>query len=120
MPRPPHRIAVAGLALALLGLVALLLGISSVTQPREDLRTSPLDEAPGPVAISLSERTVTQKVLQLQYQIQNGSDKDIWICESMDLRSRWGDVEVYVGQDSETLFIQRGQVSLCDESELQG
>jgi hypothetical protein len=86
---------------------ALVLQTLAMAPSQANHEANSSDDVPGAVTISLTERELTEKVLQLRYQIRNDSDKDIWICESMDLGSRWGDVEVYVGQDNETLFIQR-------------
>jgi hypothetical protein len=59
------------------------------------------------VSASIVEAATNAKLFKLRYQIRNRSDGDIWICDSMDLRSEWGDCEVYVGEDNETLFVQR-------------
>lgn len=69
-------------------------------------QADPPDDGTAGVTISLLERKLTDTMLQLRYQIKNESDTDIWICESMDIWDPW-DVEVYVGQDNRTLFVQR-------------
>jgi hypothetical protein len=58
----------------------------------------------APVTITLVERNVTDKLLQLRYQIRNSCDHDIWICESMD--AGWV-FEARVGREDQTLVIER-------------
>ena len=50
---------------------------------------------------------VTDDMLELAFEIWNNGAHEIWICESMDIGNPWGDFEAYVGEDNETLFVQR-------------
>ncbi len=87
-------------------LPALLLCALPAIDAQAKLEADSAADATDPVTISLLERRITDKTLRVRYEIHNGSGNDIWICESIDLRSRW-DIDVYVGQDNETLFVQR-------------
>ncbi len=87
-------------------IAALLLCTTSIAHSQMNPQANPPNEQSTGVTISLLEQKLTDKTLQLRYQIRNDSGDDIWICGSMDFGSDW-DAEVYVGQDNETLFVQR-------------
>ncbi len=68
------------------------------------------ENEPNSVALAIVESKVTEKTLGVRYQITNGLQRDIWICESI-LSRRLGaggiDHEVYLSEDSRTLVIRR-------------
>ena len=76
------------------------------TQRHDDMTSGTTNEALS-VSVAATELAVTDKTLELRYQIKNDATYNIWICESMDVGNPWGDFEAYVGEDNETLFVQR-------------
>jgi hypothetical protein len=56
--------------------------------------------------IVLSKLEVSESAFQIQYKIKNQSGHDIWLC---DWASFYGgsQFQVYLGEDGQTLFIQR-------------
>jgi hypothetical protein len=85
----------------------LLLCLASAGWAQNGSQVDPNAGSSTGVTLSLIERKLTDKCLTLRYEIANRSDRDIWICESMDVWSEWGDVEVHIGKDDQTLFVQR-------------
>lgn len=53
--------------------------------------------------ISLISKEISNKIIKLRYEIRNGSEHDIWICEAI---STWG-FEAYLAEDGQTLLIRR-------------
>ncbi|MEN6427047.1 MAG: hypothetical protein ABFE13_16960 [Phycisphaerales bacterium] len=50
---------------------------------------------------------VTDKVLEIRYQIKNESPHDAWICEDISVLLNDYDFEAYMAEDRETLLIRR-------------
>ncbi len=71
----------------------------NATNPR------PKDDATG-VTITLIESKMTEKILLLRYRIVNRSDRDIWVCESVNGSGAF-DFEVYLAEDRKTLMARR-------------
>ena len=65
---------------------------------------SPFKNEATTVSIALTELKVTDKILELRYNIRNDSKQDIWICEAL---NRFGAFEVVMAEDNETLLIRR-------------
>jgi hypothetical protein len=63
---------------------------------------------PNLVTIEITKSKVVAQVFEISYKIINGSDQDIWICESIISWPYPGpDFEVYIPEGSETLTIRR-------------
>jgi len=58
------------------------------------------------VMIALTGLDVNDQTLKLRYQIRNGSQHDIWVCDNINVDGTW-DFEVYLAEDSQTLLIRR-------------
>ncbi len=58
------------------------------------------------VAIALTELKVSDKTLELRYQIRNKSKHDVWICEDVEVNDEW-DFEAYLAKDNQTLAIRK-------------
>lgn len=84
----------------------LALCVPSMTWPQSHSQPDSRDEGSSGVTLTVAREKQTATTLQLRCRIRNDSPQDIWICDSMD-QSEWEDVEVYIGQDNETLFVQR-------------
>ena len=59
------------------------------------------------VTIVLNKFEVTDANLELGWKIQNNSDHEIWICESLYWTSAKSEVEVFLDKDATTLVIRR-------------
>jgi hypothetical protein len=59
------------------------------------------------VTITLTELEVTEKTLELSWNIKNDSGHDIWICEAILVYNMSYDEEVYLDDDDQTLVIRR-------------
>ena len=58
------------------------------------------------VMIVLTKLEVTDRTLELHYKIKNGSDHNVWVCDSLEVVSQFR-FEVYLAEDNETLLIRR-------------
>ncbi len=57
------------------------------------------------VMIVLTKLEITDQTLELGYKIKNGSDHDVWLCDTLnDLGARF---EVYLAEDAQTLVLRR-------------
>jgi len=98
------------LVVAMMLLKVPLLADSSAETQREDNSDVTRDRG---VTNELSEITLTSKgltvdakSLELRYEIMNGSDKDIWICNEVDIDNSYH-FEAYLADDRQTLVIRR-------------
>jgi hypothetical protein len=67
-----------------------------------------VESAPKPVTITIVGAKVTEKALEIRYQIRNGSQQDIWICESVISGPLAGpDFEVCLSEGSGTLTVRK-------------
>lgn len=64
------------------------------------------EEKAGALIMFLSEFKVGDKILNVQYNIENGSDHDVWVCHSVDVYAG-SHLEVYLAEDGQTLRIRR-------------
>jgi hypothetical protein len=60
----------------------------------------------GVEIIALTEPDVTDKRLELRYEIKNGSDEAVWVCDSVDTYEGLR-FEAYLTNDGQTLLIRR-------------
>ncbi|MBN2181354.1 MAG: SUMF1/EgtB/PvdO family nonheme iron enzyme [Sedimentisphaerales bacterium] len=58
------------------------------------------------VKITIGSFKVTNKKLEIRYQIQNKSKNDIWICDGLDFNPTYHYKEVYMDRNSRTLFVR--------------
>jgi hypothetical protein len=65
---------------------------------------SPEDEKMTPTIV-LDSLKVTDKALEVHYQIRNGSADDIWLCDDVDVGH--SGFEDYIDSDGETLMVRR-------------
>jgi hypothetical protein len=84
---------------AILIAVAICLPMATQTQAKSD------DNALAPT-ITVTKLEVTDKTLEVRYQIKNGSKQAVWFCEDVDVRDEW-DFEAYVAEDNQTLMIRK-------------
>ncbi len=78
----------------------------SRTPARADKKTPEPNDSISGVTITQTDLEVTDKTLEVTYQITNGSDHDIWVCEACCLRSP-PIFEAYLIEDSHTLLLRR-------------
>lgn len=83
---------------------ALLLCLLSTAWSQTDPRADPPIDSPAGVTISLRDRKVTDKAVQVRYEIANHSGRDIWICESLNPVM---DYECYIPYDENGLVVRR-------------
>jgi hypothetical protein len=79
--------------------MALLICFQNLLQAQD--RPDGMDEVP---TITITELDVTDKNIEVNYEIRNGFEQDIWLCEftSGDMIS-----EVYLAKDDRTLMVRR-------------
>jgi len=58
----------------------------------------------GVPTIAVTKLDITDKTLEVSYQIKNGSDQDIWLCEFI---SRFMVFERYLADDGQSLMVRR-------------
>jgi len=85
-------------------LLVTLLIIPLLAQARARAARDSTTQNPG-VKIALTKLEVTDKTLEIRYEIGNDSADDIWLCDDVDAR-RSG-IEVYIDEDAGTLKIRR-------------
>ena len=61
-------------------------------------------ESAGAPTITITKLNVTDKTLELRYQIRNDSEQDIWFCEFV---NRFLVVERYLAEDHQTIMVRR-------------
>jgi len=61
------------------------------------------DDNTGLATISVTKLHITNKTLELSYEIRNKSKQDIWICETISICS----FEAYLAEDDKTLMVRR-------------
>lgn len=66
-----------------------------------------LDEEEAGVTIVLTKFNVNDTNLEVDFKIINGSDHDIWVCDSIDTHPGLPDFEVFMARDNQTLVIRR-------------
>jgi len=66
----------------------------------------PNDPNQGAVTIELTKLDVNDTTLELHYKIKNNTDHDVWICDSVNIRSTFN-FEVYLAEDDQTLVIRK-------------
>ena len=59
------------------------------------------------ITIALTELDVNDQTLELRYQLRNGSEHDVWICEDIAVFQNEFDFEAYLAEDNQTLQISR-------------
>jgi hypothetical protein len=63
------------------------------------------DDPPVAVAISLDRLHVTDRTVEVAYQIRNLSERDVWLCERVDIIGT--PLELYYSEDTRTLVVRR-------------
>lgn len=86
-------------------ITALLLCTTSIVHSQMSPQVSPPGEQSTGVTISLLERKLTDKTLQLRYRIENHSDLNIWLCDVMSVGQ--ADVETLWAEEERTLVVRR-------------
>jgi len=72
-------------------------------QPKTD---SGVEKKAGTLIMTLSELKVDDKTINVQYNIENGSDHEVWVCDSVDVYAGCH-LEVYLAEEDQTLRIRR-------------
>jgi len=85
-------------------ILALSLFILSETQAGRISGSDVKKEETG-LTIVLTNLNLTDKTLELSYQINNVSEQDIWLCEGMNLGYK--NFEVYMAEEGQTLLTRR-------------
>ena len=62
---------------------------------------------PGTPTINVTKLAMSGTKLVLSYDINNLSDRDVWICDGLTNASRWIHSEMYLADDDQTLTIRR-------------
>jgi hypothetical protein len=65
------------------------------------------DELSSDVSITITKFQVNDQALELGWKIINGSDHDVWICETMNTNAQLPKYETFMAEDAETLVIRR-------------
>jgi len=90
--------------IGLILVLSLIIIPANLTQA-ENNRDSDVKKEVNDVTIDITELNVTDKTLELHYEIRNGSNRDIWICDGV---SGYGkNFEVFLSEDGQTLMIRR-------------
>ena len=63
-------------------------------------------EKTGSLEINLTNQEITDKFINLSYEIKNTSNEDIWLCEACDL-GNYIDYELFLKEDGQTIVIRR-------------
>jgi len=92
-------------------LLCIFLGVRTQAQHETD---SGAEKKAGAPTIIVTELEVNDKALTLRYEIKNGSENDIWICDDIN-RNRMTHCEVYLDDDAQTLVIRRRLGVMMDE-----
>jgi hypothetical protein len=61
---------------------------------------------PSAPTITITKLNVTDTTLELRYQIRNDFDRDVWLCDGLDVGSE-RDFEAYLAEDGQTLMVRR-------------
>ena len=64
------------------------------------------DNNAGTPTITITKLNIINESFELRYEIKNGSDKDIWICNEVDIDNLCH-FEAYLAEDRQTLVIRR-------------
>lgn len=75
------------------------------TQMRPETDSGAVMKAGAPI-ITVIKLDISDKTLEMIYEIRNDSEQDIWICDDLN-RNRMTHFEVYLDEDGQTLIIRR-------------
>ena len=87
--------------------IVLMMVFLSLTFPKAAFGDVSADEQNSDVSITITKFQVNDQTLELTYKIKNDSDHDIWICDSVNIKSNRYDFEAYVAKDGQTLVIRK-------------
>jgi hypothetical protein len=87
--------------------IALTTGLLSTICQKEAFGGVSADEQNSDVSMTITKLQVNDQTLELTYNIKNDSDHDIWICDSVNIKSNRLDYEAYVAKDAQTLVIRK-------------